>query len=414
MISLKVILKEIAAQKVRLFLAIFSVAFGTASIAFMLSIGEGLRLSFMKMVSGGNQLTLAMQPGYTTKNYKGMPEQIQVRFNVKDTKELVKIPHVQQVIPIVSFAAATRAGKRIAYSSPLATTPSYEKILLIKTKPGGRFINYLDMKQTKKVAFIGDQVAKWLFPSLENPVGMTFNLGGQVFHVTGVAEPSMGFGSYNGSVSNQVIIPLSTYSLLTDNYQATQFILLLDPGTELKKTEEAILGLYAKWQGFSPKDNEAIFFSDSASGAKTLNTFLTGFQIFLGIIGGMTLFVSGVGIANIMFISIKRASRIIGTQMAIGATYATILFHYFFESMLITFSGGLLGILATLSLVELLDMIPIRNKQYIELGSPRPILSWGVLIAVIAVLGVIGFFSAFFPARKAARIQPAAALREEG
>lgn len=414
MISIKVILKEIASQRIRLVLAILSVAWGTASIAFMLSIGEGLRLSFMQQASGGGKLTLAVQPGITTKDYRGTPKSTPVRFRIEDARQLSTLPGVIDVTPTIGFSASSRRGKRVAYSSPVATTPAYKTVSSINVKPGGRFINNLDIKENKKVAFVGGQVKTWLFPKRDDVVGMSFSLGGQVFRVVGVAKASMGFSSYGGSVSNQVIIPLSTYVTLTNKRDISQFILLLKPGTDVDELESAVLGLYAKEQGFSPKDKEAVNFSDSANSAKTLNTFLTGFQIFLGIIGGMTLLVSGVGIANIMYMSIKRATRIIGTQIAIGASYGSILFHYFLEAMMITFSGGLLGVLVTWGLVEVIDIIPIQSKTYVQLGSPRPILSWSVLIVVIAVLGVIGFFSSFFPARKAARTQPAIALREEG
>jgi putative ABC transport system permease protein len=406
--------KEIKAQKTRLILAIFSVAWGTASIAFMLSIGEGLRLSFMKQASSGGMLTLAAQPVYTTKNYEGMPNQSQVFFKISDTKKLTAISGVKMVTPTINFSAETRRGKRTANSSPLATTPAYQVISSIDVQPGGRFINELDMQKNKKVAFIGDQVAAWLFPNFDNPVGMAFKLGGQVFTIIGVSKKSMGFGSYNGSLSTQVIIPLSTYFLLTSDSLVSQFVLWLYPGVHIKKIEKSILTVFSKEQNFSPDDKNAIQFADSQASAKVVNTFTMGFQIFLGIIGGMSLLVSGVGVANIMYMSIKRAIRIIGTQMAIGANYGDILFHYFLEAMLITLSGGIFGILATLGIVELLDLIPIQSKIYLELGSPRPVLSWGVLISVIVVLGVIGFFSSFFPARNAARTQPAVALREEG
>ncbi len=401
------------AQKIRLILAIFSVAWGTASIAFMLSIGEGLRVSFMDQASAGNKVTLAVQPSYTTKNYHGIREGSEVHLTEGTIKNFLTIKGVNDIAPVKQFNAVARRGKLIAYASPIATTPNYQQISSIDVAAGGRFINYLDIQESKKVAFIGSQVANTLFPKIDNPVGLFFYLGGQLFDVIGVSKTSMGFSSYGSPISNQIIIPETTYVVLSNDSSVSQYLFLLDNNAYLDSIKNSVRNIVAKQQGFSPEDSEAMSFSDSAASAKTLNTFLMGFQLFLGIIGGMTLFVSGVGIANIMYMSIKRATRIIGTQIAIGATYTIILTHYFIEALLITFSGGLVGILTTLTFIELLDLIPIQNQAYIQLGSPKPILSWSVLITVIGVLGLIGFFAAFFPARKAARINPAAALREE-
>ena len=414
MISLRVIFKEIGSQKLRLILAIFSVAWGTASISFMLSIGQGLRESFVKKASGGGDVTLAIQPFYTTKSYHGVPKNSKVRFTEKSLMMFASIPGVKEITNTKTFVAKTRRGKRTSYASPVAVTPNYASIESIDAAKGGRFINYLDIKKGKKVAFIGDQVAKWLFPKIEDPVGATINVGGELFEVVGISSSSMGFSNYGSSVSNQVLIPLSTYRQLSGDFDVTQSIFLLDKNANIEKIKENVLDIVASEEGFSPKDKGAINFSDSASTAKVMNTFLFGFEVFLGIIGGMTLLVSGVGIANIMYMSIKRATRIIGTQMAIGATYGSILIHYFIEAIIITLFGGIVGLLSTWGVVELIDIIPIQSKVYAQLGSPRPILSWGVLVTVIVVLGLIGFLAAFFPAKNAALTEPALALREEG
>lgn len=414
MISYKVIFKEIASQKVRLFLAILSIAWGTASIAFMLSIGEGLRSSFLKQASGGGNLTLAVQPGYTTKNYRGLPKNTKIFFTDKNIRNFLKIRSVKNISPVMGFSADTRKGKRTAYSSPIATTPNYKQISSVSVAPGGRFINHIDMKESKKVAFIGNQVKTWLFPDVRNPVGMTINLGGTVFTIIGVSKQSMGFSSYGGSISNQVVIPLTTYRVLSNNDSISQYLFLLKKGANIERIKRDVLSIVSSQQKFSPQDKEAINFSDSAKSAQTVNTFLFGFQVFLGIIGGFTLLVSGVGIANIMYMSIKRATRTIGTQMAIGATRASILIHYFIEAIFITLVGGLIGMLSTYGIIKIIDFIPIESKTYTQLGSPKPLLSFSVIFTVIAVLGVIGFLSAFFPAKKASTISPAVALREEG
>lgn len=414
MISLRVIAKEIGAKRIRLYLAILSVAWGTASIAFMLSIGEGLRLAFMNKIGGGGTTTLAVQPSVTSLNYKGTPKGTPISLFYLNHDDLDNIPGIDLVAPVKQFNATVMTSAKHAFASPVATVPAYKNISMIQTVAPGRFIDRVDMNQQKRVAYLGSEVAKTLFPRMHNPIGMTIRLGGEVFRVIGVSSSAMSFNQYGGTVANQVIIPLSTYQGLTGNQTVNQFVFQLHNTADLDMVKRELTDYFAKSSGFSPGDDSALVFNDSAKTANTLNKFLYGFQAFLGMIGGITLFISGVGIANIMYISIKGATRIIGTQMAIGATSMNILMHYFLEAMFITLIGGLVGIMLTLMINGLFDVMPIHAQFYVQMGSPKPTLSWGVLVVVIAVLGFIGFLSAIFPARNAASISPAIALREEG
>jgi putative ABC transport system permease protein len=133
----------------------------------------------------------------------------------------------------------------------------------------------------------------------------------------------------------------------------------------------------------------------------------------LGLIGTLTLIVAGVGIANVMFISVKRATREIGIRMALGATSYKIMAYYGLEALITTAIGGIIGLLMAKGVVVIINKIPMKAELLQYFGSPRPVLSWTVMIVVIAILGAIGFLAGFFPARKAALINPAEALRYE-
>jgi putative ABC transport system permease protein len=147
---------------------------------------------------------------------------------------------------------------------------------------------------------------------------------------------------------------------------------------------------------------------------KSMQQFLIGLQSFLGIIGFVTLAVAGVGIANVMYATVKRSTRDIGVRMAVGATPTAIRMHYLVQSLLTMMMGGALGLAVTYALVSAISSIPLEgNAFYEQLGKPVPELSWVVVAIVILTLVIIGVASAWLPANRAAKVSPLEALQSE-
>jgi putative ABC transport system permease protein len=162
---------------------------------------------------------------------------------------------------------------------------------------------------------------------------------------------------------------------------------------------------------FDPTDDRALHTWDVAEEMKVTRTILLGVQIFLGIIGALTLLIAAVGVANIMYVSIRERTREIGVKMAVGARRMYILTQFIIEALGITFLGGLLGMAVAFIMTEMYKMVPMESEALAFWGKPTVSLEIGIIVTVI--LGILGFLAGFFPALKAASVNPTEALRYE-
>jgi putative ABC transport system permease protein len=177
--------------------------------------------------------------------------------------------------------------------------------------------------------------------------------------------------------------------------------------------QKQLTSLVARYNGVDPQDETILTIVDIHDMQQKIQTTLNGTEIFLGIVGAMTLVVAGVGVANVMFISVKRATREIGIRMAVGARAWQILWHYIVEALVTTFIGGVIGISLAALLVWAVKQIPIDNEIFQFFGKPMPVLSGLVMVVVIITLGITGLLAGFFPAWRAANVNPVEALRHE-
>ena len=162
---------------------------------------------------------------------------------------------------------------------------------------------------------------------------------------------------------------------------------------------------------FDPADDNALFVWDTVSGSREFKNILKGIRMFLGIIGGLTLLIAGVGVANIMYVSIKERTREIGIKMAVGARRSYILVQFLVEALIITFAGGLAGMAFSYIVTEAFKRLPMQSDILDFMG--RPTISFEIGAVVIIILGVMGLVSGFFPALKASSVKPVESLRYE-
>jgi putative ABC transport system permease protein len=175
---------------------------------------------------------------------------------------------------------------------------------------------------------------------------------------------------------------------------------------------DEIRKVFAAKYGFDPEDDRVIRSWDTVAGQKIMRNILLGIQLFLGVIGGLTLMIGGVGVANIMYATVKERTREFGVKMALGARPGWITGPLVLEGLAYTIFGGLLGLLFAMVIIIGLSFVPTEGNEALEfLGKPTLSPAVGVISA--AILGLIGLLAAYFPARRAASIDPAQTLRYE-
>ncbi len=395
----------------RMLLTVVAIAWGTLSIVMLLSFGEGMKRAFHKGTRGMGENIGVLWPGSTTRAYAGMGSGRSISFQDDDGEMLeARIPSLAAVSREYARRRGLTVGTKTVNARVRGVDPSFGTIRNHVPQPGGRFINSEDVKQKRRVIFLGEELAQDLFGS-EDVVGRELNISQSVFTVVGVAQKKTMMGMYSGPDKNQAAIPASTFRAMYTDSKVQNFIYL---PTSLETADLAKAEIYrvlaAKYR-FDPEDRRALSIWDTRENQRITDNIAFGIQIFLGIIGALTLFVGGMGVANIMYAVVKERTREIGIKMALGAKARQVMAPFVLESMVITGAGGILGTLVSLSLIALIAMAPVQGDVADLMGKPT--FSPGIAIATSLILGAVGMFAGYFPARHAASINPAESLRYE-
>ncbi len=406
------LIKELLAERMRFLLTVIAIIWGTVSIGSMLAIGEGLRQNFAHTLAASGKNVIVLQGGQITKSSHGVGVNQAVNLTEHDYLSIKQNFPSMHVTAEYTFGGAFVTANKHTSISVSAVTANYAEMRNISLQHGGRFINNLDIQQTRPVIVLGNQIAKDLFGAAK-PVGKKMLINNVEFLVVGVANSKMQVWAYQDMDDNLAWIPQSTYHALTPEVTIKSILFVLDDIKMNATVKQQIINIIAVNHGITGDLTGVVEWRDSQQLQEMTAKFFMGMQIFLGIIGGLTLIVAGVGIGNVMLVSVKRRTREIGIRMALGARAYQVLWHYIAGALLATGIGGFIGLLMTMAIVAGLNRLRLPADYEQFLGQMHPQLSFTVVILVISILGIIGFLAGFFPARFAAKINPAEALRHE-
>jgi putative ABC transport system permease protein len=296
-----------------------------------------------------------------------------------------------------------RYGERQRSVSVSGVSPAYGTMRNMVPAVGGRFVNALDVEQRRRVVFVGNEVAEDLFGTQE-AVGETVMLHGSPFLVIGVLQPKEQDSSYSGRDHSMMVVPDSTFRALTGQKYVDNFIYKA-PSPELNETlNQQVRAALSSRLRFHPDDDQAVQLWDTTDMFVFMDAFMLGFQIFLGIMGVLTLIVGGIGVSNIMNVVVEERTREIGIKMALGARSRAVLTQFMLETMILTAVGGGIGLAVSFAICS---AFPVNLEEYVGL----PTLSPGLAVLTASILGLIGFVAGYFPARDASRLDPVVAMK---
>ncbi len=410
---LQLFLRSARLQKKRATLTIAALAWGTVTILLLLSFGEGLKrqISANDQAMGSNLAIL--WPGETTKPYKGLAVGRSIRPRLDDVDYArERMPELDQIWgEVTSWRTALAYGRKTVNGRVTGTTWGFGDARKHFAKPGGRFLDPDDIRQQRRVAFVGNEIARDIFGK-EDPVGRTFLINNSPFTVVGVMQRKKQSSTYGGPDANHVVIPQTTFKALFGKDRLNVLVLRVKKAEDMDAALVRLNQVLGPRLGYDPEDPRVWGVWNTVEGQKTGEKILLGLEIFFGVIGGLTLIIGGVGVANIMYAVVKERTKEIGVKMALGARSAWITGPFVLEGMVYTFLGGLFGAFLSIVIVTLLGFVPIEGNDVLEFMG-HPTLSWPIGLATIAILGTCGLLAGYFPARRAAAIDPASTLRYE-
>ncbi|MDF4403585.1 ABC transporter permease [Vibrio parahaemolyticus] len=426
LLPMRQIFQEMAAEKLRLGLTILAVAWATLCIAAMLAVGEGIRQGVLKNAQNGNGNLIYLTGGMATVDHGAFHQGKFLTLKMDDSEVVRALPDVKSVAPTAKWKERITVGDRNSWQEPLAVTSEFQSMTNLVPMAGGRWLNPLDQKETRKVVVLGYELAADLFNPNEdfswfatvtlqvNPVGKKVKIGNEEFTVVGVLEKNSAQIELGDLINYSSFVPLATWKRFHVNGEIGGINVQPQADVDREALAKTIRQVIARKHGASVSDEQIVQVDDMFLKQKSMQQFLIGLQSFLGIIGFVTLAVAGVGIANVMYATVKRSTRDIGVRMAVGATPTAIRMHYLLQSLLTMMMGGALGLGVTYALVSAISSIPLEgNAFYEQLGKPVPELSWVVVAIVILTLVIIGVASAWLPANRAAKVSPLEALQSE-
>ncbi|HCG7249145.1 TPA: ABC transporter permease [Vibrio parahaemolyticus] len=426
LLPMRQIFQEMAAEKLRLGLTILAVAWATLCIAAMLAVGEGIRQGVLKTAQNGNGNLIYLTGGMATVDHGAFHQGKFLTLKMDDSEIVRALPDVKSVAPTAKWKERITVGDRSSWQEPLAVTSEFQSMTNLVPMAGGRWLNPLDQKETRKVVVLGYELAADLFNPNEdfswfatvtlqvNPVGQKVKIGNEEFTVVGVLEKNSAQIEQGDLINYSSFVPLATWKRFHVNGEIGGINVQPQADVDREALAKTIRQVIARKHGASVSDEQVVQVDDMFLKQKSMQQFLIGLQSFLGIIGFVTLAVAGVGIANVMYATVKRSTRDIGVRMAVGATPTAIRMHYLVQSLLTMMMGGALGLGVTYALVSAIRSIPLEgNAFYEQLGKPVPELSWVVVAIVILTLVIIGVASAWLPANRAAKVSPLEALQSE-
>jgi putative ABC transport system permease protein len=386
-------------------------AWGIATVVMLLAYGDGFGQACANIFANFGTKLVIVVPGRTSMQAGGQKAGILIRFTQEDVETLTtNLPQITHITPEVSKQASIQYDTRVFTWAVTGNDPNVIDVRALKLGQG-RFYNAEDEIQRARVAVIGSEAKEKLF-SGRNALGERIRINGLSFEVIGVLSAKMQEG--NDDINRVVYVPFSTMADLKDTHYLDS-IWFTYQTPEYERLEQSVLSILAVPHKFNQTDRQAVRVFNLMMQVHQFEIITLGLKVLMGFIGTLTLGIGGVGLMNIMLVSVTQRTREIGVQKALGAQRRYILLQFLAEALTITFIGGVLGVVLAYAVALSVGRLTLYSAfaKNGEAGDIRLIIAPGTLIASTLILGAVGLISGMVPAFRASRLDPIEALRHE-
>jgi putative ABC transport system permease protein len=400
----------------RSLLTMASLAWGVACFVILYSYGEGFGAALHTSFQAVGQDLVLVFGGQTSTQAGGERSGRKIRLELTDSQSIRdNVPLVSAVSAELQIRDATIVrGARQQNISVRAVEVPYGEVRNM-TMASGRWISNEDYQNKDRVAIIGAKAAEKLLGDIP-PEGETVSINGLRFQIIGLLKSKTQISNYNTPDNECVFIPLSTASLIRDIKYPTNIVWMPANPMFRQQAVKDVRALMARTHNFSPVDERALQVIIFNEFMKIIDVMSTALQVLLGLIGALTLAIGGIGLANIMLVSVTQRTREIGVLKSLGATRGAIRFQFLAEAMAIVTAGGLVGVLIGWAMTAGIQTLPLLGpifKDDTGTGDIHLHISRFAVIASTTVLELIGLIAGLLPALKASRLDPIEALRYE-
>ncbi len=398
---------SVIAHKLRSFLTVLGIVIGVAAVIALLAIGQGAQAQIISSIEslGANLVQIYPGASFGPGGVRGGATQT---LTIEDAEAIAdQVPNIAAISPVISSSAQIIAGDENTSATLSGTTPDYRIAYNLELTYGAFFSDY-DYGRAAKVAVLGATVATDLFGEGVNPVGQTIKVNGTIMHVIGVLQEK---GASLSSSDDGIIVPLTLLQQTTAQRRTAQgdhvvsmIVLSLENGDLSADTIASITELLRTRHRLLPTADDDFRTMSTDEIAAQVSSALDVMVIFLGAVAAISLLVGGIGVMNIMLVSVLERTREIGIRKALGAQERDIWIQFLIEAALLSFTGGLIGIAIGWGIATAVGYF---------VSEITPLVTANAIILAVSVSVGIGIFFGFYPAWQASRLNPIDALRAE-
>ncbi|MEI8086422.1 MAG: ABC transporter permease [Paludibacter sp.] len=399
-------------NKSRSVLTAFGVFWGMFMLVVMVGAGVALERGMNSQIEGFATNSCFVWTEKTSEPFKGFKKGRNWNLLNEDIPILInKVPEIQYIAPVLFGQGGTNnvtRNDKVGSFSVKGNYPAYNRIDESKMLKG-RYINDIDIAEKRKVCVIGERVLEVLFPKKEEPIGKNIQVNGIYFQVIGVAQHTSDI-NIGGRSEETVILPFSTMQQAFNQGNVVHFLAVTaKPGIKVKVVEDRIHEVLKAKHSIAPNDKKAVG-GMNIEDQFTMFLYLgIGIASLIWIVGLGTLMAGGIGVSNIMLVTVRERTKEIGIRRALGATPRNIITQIMTESIVLTLIAGIMGLMVGVGLLSLVGLALSSGDQFFK----DPQISFTVGLAALFILLVIGTLAGFIPANRAMSIKPIEAIREE-